>query len=452
MPAISRIPLLPCLLAASLLANAAFIALSLRNQPATGLGSFFNVSSPAGSRAGSPRSSSTFDSPAIPAAPVAPELASALGRTLNTRDPAQLRDLLRAAGVEPDLVKTLVSAAVWRSYEARFKALQPATPGDESEWWKDPLNAPRTPAEQRALNENRQALQRALQSELSGLLGDPDSTNEFASNPALRKRYGALPTEKASSLRRIEKDYQDLLNELRQSTNGFELPADREAIRLLGAERERDIAALLTPEERAAHDLRNSPTANTLRWRATQYDATEAEYRQIYAAQKAFDDQFSDNRDPFSGGGDQPQRGKDYWDRRRAAEQSLNEQIRSIVGDERYVSAQLKQDQDYTTAVAATTRLGLAADTPDRLYALRTPTVADSQKIAANPALSSAEKKAALKKLAATTRAEVQRALGKDAAEVYFKRGAMQWLNQLDQGSPLTLSTEGRVESGTRIK
>ena len=444
-----RVPLLPALLVGSLLANAAFLAVVLRNHSATGSGTFFTSTS---SRAGTPRSSSTFDSPAIPAAPVAPELATALGKTLNTRDPARLRDLLRAAGVEPDLVKQLVTAAVWSIYEARFKELQPATPGDDSAWWKDPLHAPRTPAEQRALNERRQSLQRERQTELAALLGETDPANEFANNPVLRKRYGALPVEKAVSLRRIEKDYQDLLGELRQSTNGFELPADREAIRMLGVERERDISALLTSEERAAHALRDSPTANTLRWRMTQFNASESEYRQIFAAQKTFDDQFSENRDPFSGAGDPPPRDKDYWDRRRAAEQALNDQIRTVVGDERYVSAQLKQDQDYTTALAATNRLGLASDTPDRLYALRTPTVADSQKIAANPALSAADKKAALKKLATTTRAQVERTLGKEAADVYFKRGAMQWISQLERGTSLTLNAEGRIESGPRIK
>ncbi|MEY4488163.1 MAG: hypothetical protein RIQ79_671 [Verrucomicrobiota bacterium] len=447
-----RVPILPALLAGSLLANAAFIAVSLRNHSATGSGSFFNLSASASTRPGAPRSTSTLNSPAIPAAPVAPELATALGKALNTRDPARLRDLLRAAGVEPDLVKQLVTVAVRRSYEARFKELQPATPGDDAEWWKDPLNAPRTPAEERALNERRQALQRERQTELAALLGETTPADEFANNPSLRKRYSALPVEKAVSLRRIEKDYQDLLGDLRQSTNGFELPADREAIRLLGVERERDIAALLTPEERAAHALRDSPTANTLRWRMTQFNASESEYRQIFAAQKAFDDQFSDFRDPFSSDGDPPPRDKDYWDRRRAAEQALNDRIRTVVGDERYVSVQLKQDQDYTTAVAATTRLGLPSDTPDRLYALRTPTVADSQKIAANPALSAADKKAALKKLAATTRAQVELTLGKEAADVYFKRGAMQWINQLERGAPLTLSAEGHVESGPRIK
>jgi hypothetical protein len=447
-----RVPLLPALLVGSLLANAAFLALSLRNHSASGSGSFFNFPASASSLPGTPRPSSTFDSPAIPAAPVAPELASTLGRTLNTRDPAQLRDLLRAAGVEPDLVKQLVTAAVWRNYDARFKELQPAAPEDDSVWWKDSPSAPSTPAEQRALNERRQNLHRERQTELAALLGEPDPAGEIASNPTLRKRYGALPLEKAAALRLIEQDYHDLLRDLRQGTHGFELPADREAIRLLGAERERDIASLLSPEERAAHALRNSPTANTLRWRMTQYDATESEYRQIYAAQKAFDDQFSENRDPFSGAGDPPPRDRAFWDRRRAAEQALNDQIRSVVGDERYVSAQLKQDQDYTNAVTATTRLGLPADTPDRLYALRAPTAADSQKIAADPALSPADKKAALKKLAANTRAEVERTLGKDAADTYFKRGAMQWLNQLDRGAPLTLTAEGRVESGARIK
>jgi hypothetical protein len=432
------------LLTASLLANAAFVATSLlpRNPSA--------ASAPSGNHSSPQRNSSGPDSAAASAESVSPEAAATLGRILNSRDPARLRDLLQAAGVERELLRQLVAGAVWKSYETRFKTIHPEN--DPAVWWKEGVTQ-LSPTEQRTRNQRSRELQREVQAKIDSLLGTSGEIPDLADNPWLQRRYGALAPDKAAGLQRIEKDYQELIGDIRQSSGDFELPADREAIRLLKEERERDIAALLTPEERAAHALRSSPTADRLRWRMTQLDATEAEYLKIYPLQQAFDQQFEREDDEhYRGSFDEPDRGEDFWDRRRAAQEELNRQIRSVVGEERYLATQKQHDQDYTVAATATARLGLAADTPDRLYALRTPAVADSQKIAADPSLTADQKKAALKQIAATTRAQVEQTLGAEAASVYFKRGAMHWLNDLDRGAPLKLTDEGRVDSGPRIK
>ncbi|MBC8010469.1 MAG: hypothetical protein H7067_10275, partial [Burkholderiales bacterium] len=99
-------------------------------------------------------------------------------------------------------------------------------------------------------------------------------------------------------------------------------------------------------------------------------------------------------------------------------------------------------DQDYTQARAATERLGLPADTADRVLALRDPAAAESRRLATDPALSLAEKKTALARLADTTRAEVVRALGPEAAKAYFERGAMRWLDTLENGRSITLNPD----------
>lgn len=431
------------LLVASLLANATFVTVSLRQRHSP------NADAPAAKHPGTQHNSSAGSS-ASSGESISPEAAATLGSILNSRDPARLRDLLQAAGVERELLKQLVAGAVWKSYEARFRAIHPEN--DPAVWWKE-SGAQISPIEQRARNQRSRELQREIQAKIDSILGADADIPDLADNPWLQRRYSALPPAKAATLMRIEKDYQELIGELQQTTSEFELPADREALRLLKAERERDIAALLTPEERDAQALRSSPTADRLRWRMTRFDASEEEYLKIYPLQKAFDQQFErEDEERYGFRSDEPDRGEDFWDRRRAAEEELNRQIRSVIGEERYLATQKQQDQDYIVAATATARLGLAADTPDRLYALRTPAIADSQKVAADPALTADQKKAALKQIAAATRAQVEQTLGTEAASVYFKRGAMQWLNELERGAPLQLTADGRVDSGPRIK
>jgi hypothetical protein len=249
----------------------------------------------------------------------------------------------------------------------------------------------------------------------------------------IARQYGNLPREKAEALYRIGRDYDALENELRNEIGPFELPEDQEKLRLLETERERDIAALLTPEERAAWDLRNSETASQLRYRMTQLDASEDEYRRIYALQKAFDAEFApDKASPGPEGA-----ADDFWHRREAAEAELEAQIRALVGEERYAAAALENDSDYTTARTAAERLGLPPDAATRIVALREPAAAESSRIASDPSLSPEQKNAALARIAADIRAQVVRTLGPAAAEAYFKRGAMNWLEGLEHGKIL---------------
>ena len=57
-----------------------------------------------------------------------------------------------------------------------------------------------------------------------------------------------LPAAKRDALRRITQDYDEMMAKF--SAGGVQLASDKEKLRLLRAERESDIAALLTPEER----------------------------------------------------------------------------------------------------------------------------------------------------------------------------------------------------------
>lgn len=423
---------LAALLIASLVGNAALVIVVTRRPapavadtparpaPAQNTTPSAPPPAPAGSVAGLP--------------PVPPEIAEILAG----RDPARFHALLLAAGLDKDLRLQLVQSLLWKEAEPRFRAIDPTYlggAGDESTWWKD-TDARQTP-EQKKQQEAIGLLHEELAEEAARITGVDPKAYDPEANPWLARQYAGLAPDKAAALYRIEQDYQELEAEIRRATDGFELASDREKLRLLKAERERDIAGLLTAEERAAWELRSSPTAQQLRYRMGQLDATEDEYRRIYALQKTFDDRY--NRDDQVGPYVDPsEAAPDYWKLRNAEQEKLEAQIRAIIGPERVAAAALENNYDYTTARDAAARLGLPPETAKNLVALRAPAAAESRRIADDPALTSEQKSIALAALAAETRAEVEQTLGREGAEAYFERNAMSWLKELERGDPVS--------------
>ncbi len=220
---------------------------------------------------------------------------------------------------------------------------------------------------------------------------------------------------------------------MQQDTQGFRLASDGEKLRFLQAEQKRDMEALMTPEERHTYELRQSATAQQLRSKMTQLNATEQEYLAIFPLQKAFDEKYNPhNSDPFSSG---PERDQAYWKERRAADAQLQSQIKAVVGEARYAASVRQQDHDWRQLEAATRRLTLPADTPTRLYALRDTTASAAQQIAQNTSLATEQKKQALAELAAGTRDQVRTHLGQEGADAYFKNNGMRWLKELERGN-----------------
>ena len=414
---------LPLLLAASLVANAALVTITLRKN------SDGSASSTAGSPAASvkPRSGSS-----VAAADI--KLPAEFISALNGNDPEVLRDLLRAAGFSDEMVRSIVQMRIWKKYEDRFKALNPQQQPDPNKpWWKDDRNQQNrwNSGMTKAQRDEQRRLQREIQDESERLLGKDANQNRWQD-----QRLAFLPSEKRQTLQDIQQDYQELMSEIQQETQGFRLPSDAEKLRFLQEEQKRDIAALMTPDELQAYELRNSNTANQLRWKMTQYDATEQEYIAIFPLQKAFDEKYNpQSNDPYA---EQPVRDQNFWKERQEAEKQLQEQIRGLIGEERYVDSIRRQDQDWQQLEAATRRLALPADTPQKLFAVRDSVATSVQQIADNPNFTAEQKKQELASIATATRDQVRAALGEEGAQAYFKNNGMTWLKELDKGNTVT--------------
>ncbi len=417
--------LLPIALGVSLVVNAALLVANRAGGGAAARdgGAAANSAEGTGPRFLKPEGPATGESRAIAAA-------------IQAGDLARLRDELRAAGVEEELVRAIVGARLWKNYEARHRALQPRHDPDRP-WWKNDEDG-QWGGQTREQREMARALREEQRAEMERLLGKDPRAAE--ANSWLARQYGFLPAGKREELQRLEQDYNELTNDLRREFRGFTLPSDIEKMRFLAEEKRRDLEALLSPAELEAFELRQSRTAQNLRWRMTQMDASEAEFRAIFELQRDFDDRFNEH-DQF--GNRLRTLGPDDWRARSEAEKAMREQIRAALGPERFADYVRSQDSDFQQLRNATRRFELPPDTPQRVFALRDEVPRRATAIADDPALSTEQKREALNRLAQEARAQVRGALGADVAEAFFKNNGMQWIGQLEQGTIITFDESG---------
>jgi hypothetical protein len=416
--------LLPVLFGLSIVANAALLVAICGSGDGAG-------NPPAGGAGGRGADTTQTMRYVKPSGPATGEGTAIVG-AIRGDDLSRLRDELRAAGLDEDSVRLIVAARLWKRYEPRLKALQPE-PDPDRPWWK---NDDEQRGQNREQREQARLLRDEQRAELERLLGkDPHAAD---AGSWLGRQYGFVSEEKREELQRLEQDYNDLANETRREMRGFMLPSDQEKLRFIEEEKRRDLAALLSPEEYADYEMRQSRTAQGLRWRMTQMDATEAEFRTIFELQKDFDERFTEQ----DRAGNRT-RTQEEWKVRNEAEKAMKAQIRDALGAERYAAYLRAQDGDYQQLRNATKRFQLPADTPDRVYALRDEVPRRATRIADDQSLSPDQKREALKKLAAETRDAVRATLGSEVAQVYFGNNGMSWVNQLENGTIVSFTEDG---------
>ena len=368
------------LLAASLLANAAFIAVTATRP------NFDSASSRATATTGATKSTASSD---------------ALRSALASGDAAALE----AAGLSRDLACELALGRSISRLADKARATSAQATGD-GKWWRN-----------RSTAATRDA-QLAARRELAAALGiDLGLTGEITQFPF-------LPAAKSDQLRKILADYQEMFAKF--SPGGLQLPSDREKMRLLQAERERDIAALLSPEEKLAYDLRTSPSAATIRSRYGEAIESEAELQKIYALQKAFDDKFP--REALTG-----RISAETLRARADAERQLDADLRAAVGDNRYAALRRASDTDVRTIDSLVSRLELPPATTDTVLAARDTYAAQSQRINSDTSIPFPERRTQIQALANQAKAEVTRTLGAEAGAAYAQ--ASPWLNMLSSGT-----------------
>jgi hypothetical protein len=344
-----------------------------------------------------------------PNAAPSPEAVSPLVGLLATLDRAdvdlaKLRDELRAAGVDDSSVRGLLEGVLRARYEAQAAAGQ--IDAFRTGWWRRGLSAPgRTGPSARSL----------VDEPLQALLGrDP---LDIADAEA---RYDFLSPEKRRLLALTDLDYTDLRRKSPQARTSAATKTELEEQQLLARERQKDVIAALTPEERAEYDLRFGGTAarNARRFAAIQ--VTEEEFRAVKPILDVLDEQ---------------RRGKSLVSAEYAgAEQTAVDGLVSAVGYARALDFIWGDDSG---PYAKTTRLlreaSLPPDNAVRLFQLSAETGLKAAAIHDDAALDAAQKRAALTTLQQATRPQLD-ALVPPALQSKLDPYAFTWFQILGDG------------------
>ena len=407
-------PVLILLLVASLAAN---VALGLRPRssgPAAAAGSSPSASSlPPGPSAGKPPPGSTGGTasranPASPASAGTDQDTAAANAAIDWQPHGSEQELhrlvagLRAAGYPAAVVRAVVNQLL----NERFAARQPSA---AQPYWKQMTPTPETRAAQRALGEERQAL-------LESLLGADARPSATMDAAARSRRYGQLSDDKIDAIARIERDYNEMTSDAyarQRSNTAADANTMMQTQQLMEKEKLADLAAVLTPEELAEYEMRNSASARTVMRSLRNVEVNESEYAALYEMQKAHD-----AANPRRVATDM-----NTFAQRQAAQAALYDQVRTVLGEDRFYAYLEGADSNYANVARALT--AFPAVTPAvsyQVYQLQTELQRAMSQLSRNGP-PSADRIAELRATAETYNSRLEALIGAEAAAAYRQQG-----------------------------
>lgn len=326
--------LLTTLAALSLAANVALVALLFAGR-------------------GSNTSNDAADSGTAPAKAAKARSEAPVGESwaqLNGEDLPTMVNRLRAAGVPIDFIRALAAARIREGFAERRKALRGDT--DNQSYWKTATLDPRIRAgEMQLYREERAAMRQLLGADAEG-----PETSLYQN-----KRYDNLPAAKVQEIKDMDRSFDERRSEIYSSVISTYSPEQARRLEDIRKEQEAALSRILTPEEFAEYQIRNSDAANQLRFELTAFNATEEEFRSIYKLQSQLE--------PYRQNMSQDEMQKHF-----EAQRQTQEQIKAMLGPERGADYARATDYQYRQMNQLVTRLELPADTTNKLWEVKTDT------------------------------------------------------------------------------
>jgi hypothetical protein len=278
--------------------------------------------------------------------------------------------------------------------------------------WEKPGSIDRKSGESKL----RQLLEekRSLLKELTGVDVGIDMPSRLAGRDAekFETAYATISEDKRDQVRAIQEKYWAQSDDIKQRTVGYLEPEDREEFLRIKNERRDALAQVLSPRELQDYELKTSDTASTLRSRFDGFEVSDEEFRKLFDVAQPLDEQFSIGRrnpDPLD---------KEFTAARTQAEKDLTEQIRSVLGDDRYAEYQRTRDPAYRAISQAGAEAGLPKDSIVQAYEAQQQIQAESKRVLQDPSLSQEQRAQTLAEMRNQAQARMQQLFGDKGAEI----------------------------------
>jgi hypothetical protein len=313
---------------------------------------------------------------------------------------------LRSVGCPEETIRDIVLAEINKLYSKKFG--ERSASDRKVTYWESPRRAPADTRDwQRKLTEEKNAV-------IKELLGIDQLAENRKTEQSLNQsdpRLAFLPEAKRAELQALEDRYVQLERDLYRNCKGVTTPGDRNALEGLHQQKANELKALMTPEEMTEYDIRNSPSAQRLRWDLDSFQPSEAEFRAIYQAQAA------ENSSAAQEQGNN-------------ADKQSQDQLKAALGDDRYAEYQRCKDPNYQSLLRIGERFDLSRAVASEVYDLRAGVEAQRWQVQTNAQLSIEQRQAWLQALRDQTSAAVASLMGEKGFTAYLEHGGW-WIQQL---------------------
>lgn len=316
------------------------------------------------------------------------------GATQDRPSLADMRDILREAGVASDQIQNVLLRTLQSERHQARRA---------SSWWKGtPYGGDLQLADPVEMHADHEEVRRVM------------NESFLSAKIASERDLHYLPEAKRQAVARILQDYAEV--HARYAVSGLRIAADQKREELLRQELQHDLIAVLTKEAYLEHTLRDLHSTEWIRLRmdAASLDLTEQEFRE--AAQEFLTARALANPEERS-----------------LAVEQIHADLRTRVGADRIFMVRARNSHDFSQLRSAQLRFGFPQSTTDRVLANWHRAYVAAEALRAETATDEASQGTAWRELAAKTRDDLVDALGTEAAEAYLQQ-SMNWLRDWESG------------------
>jgi hypothetical protein len=348
-------------------------------------------------------------------------------RKVESEDYRQYIANLRTVGCPEQTVRDIIIADVNALFEARRRPL--LQPSEDFKFWKADATPIFTSAPAEKVREQFEQLRllaeekRAVLHELLGIDVPERLQAAFAPLNPREQLLAFLAEEKRLKVEEVEQRFSAMLMKKVPDSSGNEQLSN---YKKLLAEKQAEIAQVLTPAEFDEYELRFSSTAVSLRAGLGSLNPTEQEFREMVRIRRKFEEQSGDflSFNPNEPGAPE---------RKASAQRQLDHEMERLFGAKRYTEYQREHDWAFQGAVAAAESSGLPPSVASSIYEMKGIAEAEVARVRDDVSLSLEERRSTLDEVRLAVEEAVVKVLGKEAYQAYQKQLGSSWLRNLNR-------------------
>ena len=354
--------------------------------------------------------------PSVPAKTPAGQLRSPTAPTpnLQTATPEQLTQQLATMGFPPDIIRSVVVDRIGKNFTDKRDSIRNA---DNPRYWNIPLDRLNSWTTQdyeliAAWNEHHKSIQKLI--------------SAYPATELMRQFYGDLSgttDEQLSALHKAQYELVTQWGDLSQKLDKAGATTEDKTSQgsLLQQQYNEKIAQILTPDQLTEYGMRSSTASTYLGYSTKLFDATEQEFRDMYAVYH------------------------EYYKNTLLVSFSLSSfqdfiategaQLQQILGPERYADFQQAINPAYETLNRITQRLDLPISAAREVVSVQTDLVQRAAAIDADTTLTAADRAAQYNALAQEAKTRITQTLGQRGYDAY-RDNSLNWIQTLESGKP----------------